>query len=267
VRVLVAAALLLALAATNAAAEDTQVFDLDAKVPIADKSWAELLRQIFPGLRQEAGKDGKLGYVVGGQPNLRPIDKEAFSDGCSDPPPRIEYLDYDRMEISGHMRLVVGITTEYDACFGALALFDGGREAKLLDVANIQQDMHYGYGHDFARRLGPDGELVVAGSFHINTSNSPDNNLLVLVTADKLSPIGYLATEGERQCNRRIDEHPYILITPDYGRFDRITGYVKRTVQRVADDCLTPRGDPVVTITRKDWRWDAARNAYRRAGP
>ena len=64
-----------------------------------------------------------------------------------------------------------------------------------------------------------------------------------------------------------IGEDPYVVIWPDYGPFDRITGYIKSSVQRLAADCPTPLGKPAVTITRTDWRWDAARKAYRRVSP
>jgi hypothetical protein len=57
------------------------------------------------------------------------------------------------------------------------------------------------------------------------------------------------------------------VVWPDYGPFDRITGYIKRTALHLASDCKTPQGNPVVTITRTDWRWDAAKKTYRRAGP
>jgi hypothetical protein len=261
-------ALLVALAAAPAAAEDRQVFDLDTKAPVpGDKTWPDLLKQIFPDLRQEAGKDVKIGYVVGGQTKLRPIDKDAFDD-CSDESPRIEYLEYAEAQIGGRPRLIVGITTEGDACFGALALFDSRGDIKLLDAVNIQQDMNYGYGDQgdrFVRQLGPDGQLVVADSFHTTTSTSPDNYVLVLATADKLSLIGNVNAQSAFDCDhhRSVAENPYVVVTPDYGSFDRITGYIKRTVQPVADDCRTPTGKPAVTITRTDWRWDTAKKAYR----
>jgi len=267
-------AIVLALAvvwgAAPAAARGMQVFDLDTRAPVTpDKTWADLLRQIFPDLRQETGKDGKIGYVVGGQTDLRPISKDSFTDDCPDFSPRIEYLNYALLEIGDKMRVVVGVTTEGDACFGALALFDGKGDAKLLDVANIQQDMHYGYPDDLARRLGADGWLVVANSFHTNTSNSADNDVLVLATADKLSFIDNVGTDSEWDCehHRGIGEDSYVVVTPDYGPFDRITGYVKRTVQPVAEDCRTPQGKPAITITRTDWRWNAAKKAYRKVSP
>jgi hypothetical protein len=262
--------LMVVLAAAPVAAGSSQVFDLDTRAPVTpNKTWVDLLRQIFPDLQQETGKDGKVGYVVGGQTNLRPLHGEAFIDGCPDLSPRIERIDYADVEISGQMRVIVGVTTEGGACFGALALFDGKGDAKLLDVANIQQDMNYDFGDDFARRLGADGRLVVADSSHTNTSHSPDNNVLVLVTADKLSFIGNVSTDSAWDCehHRSIAEDPYVVVTPDYGPFDRITGYVKRTVRPVADDCRTPQGKPAVTITRIDWRWDAAKKAYRKVSP
>lgn len=255
---LVAAALVLMTASASA----ETVFDLGAKAPVTNgKIWRDLLSAIFPDLRQETVKDGKIGDFIHGKVELRPIDKEAFSDDCADDAPRIEYINFARVEIAGQMRVIVGVTTEHDACFGALALFEGTGD-RLIDAVNIQQDANYGFGPNFVRLLGREGQLVVADSFHTTTSNAPDNYVLVLATADKLSLIGNVDAQSQRDCHREIAENPYVVITPDYSPFDRITGYIKRSVQRLAPDCETHQGNPVVTITRTDWRWNAAKRAY-----
>jgi hypothetical protein len=68
--------------------------------------------------------------------------------------------------------------------------------------------------------------------------------------------------QSERDCHRVIAEDGYIAIAPDYGPFDRITGYIKRSVRRLAADCETQQGREAVTITHTDWRWSAARHTY-----
>jgi len=262
-------ALAVALAAAPAAAEEP-VYDLGTKAPVpGGKTWRDLLGQIFPGLTQEPGANGRTSDFIHGKIDLRPIDKEAFGGDCQDQPLRIEYVEFAQMEIAGHMRLIVGITTDGDACFGALALFEGTGDSKLLDVVNIQQDANYVFGPNFVRPLGLNAQLVVVDSFHTTTSVSPDNDVLVLATEDKLSFIGNVDGQSERDCDRHraIAEDPYVVTWPDYGPFDRITGYIKRSVQRVADDCRTPQGNPAVTITRTDWRWSAAGKTYRRVSP
>lgn len=216
------------LTATSPALAD-QVFDLGQKASLPnDMTWRDVVRLVFPDLRQEPRKDdGRIGDFIYGDISLRPIGKYAFEDDCQKEPLRIEYIETARVELSGKMREIVAITTDGDACcFGALALFDGGRDAKLLDVVNIQQDQNYGFGNGFARRLGPDGRLVVADSFHTTTSSSPDNYVLVLATIDKLTRIGNVDARGEVDCDhhRTIAENPYVVVTPDYGAFDRVTG-------------------------------------------
>src|SRR5205807_5049544 len=161
-------------------------------------------------------------------------------------------------------RLIVGITTDGDACVGVLALFEGAGDSKLLDLVDIKQDANYAFGPDFVRSLGTDGRLVIATSFHTTTSSSPDNNVLVLATEDKLSLIGKVFAQSERDCHRAVAEDGSIAIAPDYGPFARITAYIKRITRRLAADCETPQGKEAVTITRTDWRWNAAAHAYRR---
>ena len=256
------AALVLAFALAAMPATADPVYDLDAKAPVPrDKTWRDLVRQIFPDLRQEPGSEGKTGDFIHGEVNLRPIDKEAFGGDCPDPP-RIEYLEFAQVEIARKTRLIVGITTDGDACFGALALFEGTGDSKLLDVVNIQQDANYVFGPDFVRSLGRDGRLVIATSFHTTTSSSPDDEVLILATDDKLSLIGNVIARSERDCRRSVAEEAYVAIMPDYGPFARITGYIKRSARRLADDCQTQQGREAVTITHTDWRWNAARRAY-----
>jgi hypothetical protein len=147
--------LALALAASPAAADS--VYDLGTKAPVPhDKIWRDLVRQIFPDLTQGPGPGGRTSDFIHGKIDLRPIDKEAFGGDCPEPP-RIEYLEFAEVEIARKMRLIVGITTDGDACVGALALFEGAGESKLLDVVNIQQDANYAFGRDFVRSLGADG--------------------------------------------------------------------------------------------------------------
>ena len=62
-RLLTVAVLLVALAATPAAAEP--IYDLGTAAPVpGHKTWRDLLGQLFPDLRQEAGKDGETGDVI-----------------------------------------------------------------------------------------------------------------------------------------------------------------------------------------------------------
>jgi hypothetical protein len=211
-------ALATALAVAPAAAE--QVFDLGTQAPVpGNKTWRDLLAQLFPDLRQERLKDGGIGDFIHGKVDIRPIDKEAFEDYCSDEPLRIKYINYEQVEIDEQMRLIVAITTDGDQCFGALALFSNQLEGRLLDVVNIQQDAHYGYNDDFVRSLGPHARLVIAISFHLTTGGSPTNYVLVLATRDRLSFVGNVAAESEWDCehHRGIAEQPYVAVAPDYG--------------------------------------------------
>lgn len=266
--------LLIAVAASPAVAgyDYDKVVDLGEQAPVpSHKTWRDLLGQLFPDLRQETPKDGKTGDFIYGKVDIRQIDKYGPDACAGNEPVRIEYLEYALVQIDGEERLIVGITTDGGGCFGALALFDGSvnGNAKLLDAVNIQQDINFAFGKDFVRSLGAGAQLVVAGSFHMNSDGFFENDVLALVTADKLSLIGNVNADSERDCehHRGTSEKPYVTIAPDYGQFDRITGYIKRTVQTVANDCRTPNGKPTVTISRTDWRWNAAKKAYGRVSP
>ena len=97
-----------------------------------------------------------------------------------------------------------------------------------------------------------------------NAGEGYDTETLVLATVDKLSSIGSVTAKSEVDCRRSTSEEATISIAPDYGPFARITGYVKTSTRRVADDCKTPQGREMITIDRIEWRWSAARQGYRK---
>ena len=253
---LAAAMLAFALATVPAAA--VTVDDFSASAPgVPGKSWLELLRQVFPdialGLKNEA--------ILRGDIDLRPIEPDgAFTDECPDEL-TLRSLEVVDARIAGKRRLIVGIATDGDVCVAPLALFDGS-EGKLLDATNVKQDKNYSFGHDFARSLGPDGQLITVTNFHINAGEGYDVETLVLATADKLLSIGSVFAKSEIDCRRSMSQEATVGIAPDYGPFARITGYVKTTTRRLAPDCQTRQAKEIIAIARTDWRWNAARRAY-----
>jgi hypothetical protein len=256
---LAAAIVALMLAAVPAMADT--VDDFTTAVPgVPGKTWIDLLRQAFPdiaiGPKNEA--------IVHGDIALRSIEEDgAFTDECPDEL-KLRSLEVAQVRISGKNRLIVGVATDGDACAAPLALFEGSGSGKLLDAANVKQDKNYSFGRDLARSLGPDGQLVVVTNFHINAGEGYDTETLVLATAGKLSSIGSVFAKSETDCRRSISTEATISLAPDYGPFARITGYIKTGTRRVAADCQTPQGKEMITIDRIDWRWSAARQAYRK---
>jgi hypothetical protein len=73
--------------------------------------------------------------------------------------------------------------------------------------------------------------------------------------------IDNVVARSEWDWHRVVAEDGYIAVAPDYWPFARMTGYIKRSVRRLAD-CETQQGKEAVTITHTDWRWNAARHAY-----
>ena len=254
-------ALAVALSAASARAE--RVEDFTASVPgLAGKSWLDLLRLIFPQL-EAAPERGALAH---GEPDLRPLGSDPFGGDCPDPL-RLTAIEYRPVTIGGKSRLIVGVETEGDACAAAVALFEGAGDGRLLDAVDSRSDMHYSFAGDFVRRLGDGGQLVRVTSFHINAGEGFDLEALILASEAGLSSIGAVYAHSEAGCRKSIVEEASAAIAPDIGPMARITGYVKRSVQRLAADCQTSQGRAAVTIARIDWRWNAATRAYRRTSP
>jgi hypothetical protein len=237
------------------------VDDFTAAVPgIPGKTWMDLLKQLFPDITVGPKNDA----IVHGDIALRSIEEDgAFTDDCPDEL-KLRSLEVAQVRISGKSRLIVGVATDGDTCAAPLALFEGSGDGKLLDAANVKQDKNYSFARDLARSLGPDGQLVIVTNFHINAGEGYDTETLVLATAGKLSSIGSVFAKSETDCRRSISTEATISLAPDYGPFARITGYIKTGTRRVAADCQTPQGKEMITIDRIDWRWSAARQAYRK---
>jgi len=253
------AALLLALALGALPALAETVEDFSAFVPgVPGKNWVDLLRQVFP----EIALGPKNEAIVRSDIDLRSIEKDgAFGDECPDEL-TLRSVQVADARIAGKRRLIVGVATDGDTCVAPLALFEGDGEGKLLDAANVKQDKNYGFGRDFVRPLGPDGQLVTVTNFHTNAGEGYDTESLILATADKLLPIGSVFAKNEIDCHRSVSQEGTIGVAPDYGPFARILGYVKTTTRRIASDCQTPQGKEIIAIARTEWRWNAGRHAY-----
>lgn len=251
--------LALALAVPPAAADS--VDDFTAAVPgIPGKTWMDLLRQVFPDIALGPKNEA----IVRGDIALRPIEKDGvFTDDCPDEL-KLGSLEVSQARIADKPRLIVGIATDGDSCVAPLVLFEGSGEGKLLDAVNVKQDKNYSFGRDFTRSLGPNGQLAVVTSFHINAGEGYDIETLILATADKLSSIDSIFAKSETDCRRSVSREATVGIAPDHGPFARITGYVKTATRRLAPDCQTPQGKEMIAIARTDWRWNAARRAYTR---
>jgi hypothetical protein len=86
--------------------------------------------------------------------------------------------------------------------------------------------------------------------------------MLILARSDGLSPIGNMLTLGSRSCPEAMSESTTVRVMPDGAAFTRISVDVRRTVQKLAEDCETKRGRPAIATFTGSWRWDAAKSAY-----
>ena len=75
---------LLSAAPVVARAEGGAVYNLGDKAPVpGNKTWRDLLGQLFTDLRQQPMKDGgRMADFIHGKVDIRPIDKDSFED-CS----------------------------------------------------------------------------------------------------------------------------------------------------------------------------------------
>ncbi|HEV2186094.1 MAG TPA: hypothetical protein VGR70_02735 [Stellaceae bacterium] len=248
----------LAIAAQAMAAIDDH--DFAGPVPgIPDKTWIDLLSQIFPDIAVDERGYATASKVI----DLRSIGAGDESwIGCGD---KIQFQDRDArpIRLSGRDYVVVTVMIE-DDCVGPIGLFDAS--GKLVDAVNVKGDQHVSFSGDYVRPLGADGALVIASLWHDNSSQSYDISSLILARPEGLSSIGDVFALGSRDCdgktNSTVTEEAAVRVVPDGNPLARIDVAVERDIQKLGSDCETQIGRAGKTIFTGAWRWNAQKKAY-----
>jgi len=248
-------ALFLALCGGGAAAET--IDDLTAEVPsIPGKTWVDLLKSVFSNIDASGGTATAKELI-----DLRSIGAGNGSwIGCDDGV-RIGHIDAARVQIAGRDRIIVAFVPP-DDCVGLLALFAAEDGGKLLDAVNVKGDQHVSFPGYYIRPLGPSGVLAIASTWHDNSNQSYDIDTLVLASADGFTAIGDVFAFGDRTCRERMTQSLSLRAVPDGAPMARIVAEVKRSIEKLAEDCETKKGRPSVTTYSGYWRWNAAKRAY-----
>jgi hypothetical protein len=234
------------------------VDDFSAAVPgLPGKTWLDLLRQLFPDIVETTTTRSAASAAT-----IAPLRSIGFADDswvrCEDGI-ELRNLGARPVQLAGRRHLIVTLEIP-DDCFAPLALFD--ETGRLVDAVNVKGDQHVSFSGDYVRKLGRRGALVLASNWHDNSSQSYDATMLILARSDGLSPIGNVLTLGSRSCPEAMSESTTVRVMPDGAAFTRISVDVRRTVQKLAEDCETKRGRPPIATFTGSWRWDAAKSAY-----
>jgi hypothetical protein len=116
------------------------------------------------------------------------------------------------------------------------------------------------------RPLGANGAVVIAHNWHDNSAQSYDSDSLILVKSNGFSDIGGVFAFGERDCGEgpgsQFVEEAIIRVVPDGMQMARIDAEVRRTIQKLAQDCSTKIGRGIRTIFDGYWRWNATKGTY-----
>jgi hypothetical protein len=247
-----------AFAASSAA--PAPISDFTAAVPdMPGKTWLDLLRQLFPDV-VAASTSG----IAATATKMTPLRSIGAADDdwvqCGD---RIEFrtLDARPVRLADRSYRIVTVAVP-DDCAAPLALFDDA--GKLVDAVNVKGDQHVSFSGDYVRQLAPGAALIIASNWHDNTSRSYDRTMLILARAEGLSSIGDVLALGARECaeGTSVDEETAVRVASGDAPFARIEVAVTRRVQKLAADCKTGRGPPVIATFTGSWRWNAGKSAY-----
>jgi hypothetical protein len=236
------------------------ISDFTAAVPdMPGKTWLDLLRQLFPDV-VAASASG----IAATATKMTPLRSIGSADDdwvrCGD---RIEFrtLDVRPVRLADRSYRIVTVAIP-DDCAAPLALFDD--TGKLVDAVNVKGDQHVSFSGSYIRELGPSGALVIVSNWHDNTSRSYDGTMLILARAEGLSSIGDVLALGSRDCAQgtSMAEETRVRVAQGDAPFARIDVVVTRSVQKLAEDCKTGRGQPVIATFTGSWSWDAGKSAY-----
>lgn len=258
----IAAVLVLSASAVPASAGPSPAYASFAfrdKVPGLDRSWLDLLRQVFPDLG--ADDPGHAQGPVTKPVRIMPGDQEAGDDKHD---VVFTGIDAARVAIGGKSRWVV--MAEQDS-FGLapLMLFDA--EGRLLDAVDVVADMHSSMDNAGPLPLGGGAAVVGIRNWHDNSSESFDDLKLVLIARDRFSLLHEGSASGRRKARLMVSEGMTFGLHPDPARrLARIEFVTERQVQRLAADETTKLGKPMITRRRVFLRWSPAQARYEVAG-
>jgi hypothetical protein len=231
--------------------------DFTEPVPaMSGKTWLDLLRQVFPDITPgDASSGGNATKMV----ELRSIGSADESWMQCEERIQIRKLDARPVQLGGRRHLVITLDIR-DDCGGPLALFD--ETGKLVDAVNLKGDQHISFSGEYVRPLGRSGALVIGSNWHDNSNQSYDLTMLVLARPDGFSSIGDIFAVGSRTCREATTEGTTVRVVKDGAPLARIDVEVRRSIQKLADNCETKRGRPIETTFRGSWRWKTATGAY-----
>jgi hypothetical protein len=254
----------LALAAGAAGAADFPGLD-DAVPGHPHVTYLDLLRQVVPSLAANAANRDVEGQL---DKPLRHIAGKTYEGDPPDPLVANSFVEVRQIVSGGKKRLVVlaDLGADPDRAYNTalLALYDDGPKPRLLDAVDVGVDRDTAFDEQPQLALGPGDTALITISEHLNSNQSYDPRLLIMVRNDRFHLIDQMFLISERACGWERTETPIFATRPDPGSpYAAIEATVTETLKRTDDDCgEEPVPKAYKRIWKTLWRWDAKKSRY-----
>jgi hypothetical protein len=260
-RVIIITMVSLAAPASYAADVDFPAPD-SAVSPSSATTYLDLARHFVPDLAPTGG-----GYVGKTIIPLRHIGGPGYSSGQPE-----EFGFYDIATVSLHAdgkeRLLVlfdmAQSTRAPDGVAILALYDAGKQVRLLDAADIGFDQSTYFFDQGLMPVSPTSDVILTMSTHFNSSQAYTTQSMIMVRNDRLQLIDTAFLFNDKLCTAERQQNIRYAANPDAGKpYAPINVFVTETTTPTHGDCGSDPTPPLGTRNfHVTYQWDVTAGKY-----
>jgi hypothetical protein len=236
-----------------------QVFIGDKVPGHGDVTYYDLMKQVVPDLA--VGEDGVTGHLIDG------VEHIDGADSTGETPELVEISDVQAQTVKSGGENLLWVLADLGnggnlGTYTLLAVFDASATPKLLDAKEVDVLDFTGFV-DGPFAISADGEAMMVGSEHFNSSQSHQQRILAHMYEGKLQKIATFSLFGTRGCEEWTTEELTVSSEDDYQDFWGIDATILRQRALAGQECEDP--------LESDWRhrefiaqyiWDSSEKHY-----
>jgi hypothetical protein len=147
-----------------------------------------------------------------------------------------------------------------------LALYDAGKEVRLLDAADIGFDQSTYFFDQALMPVAPGSDVILTMSTHFNSSQTYTTQSMIMVRGDRLQLVDTASLFNDKLCTAERQQNIRYAANPGAARpYAPITVFVTETATPTGADCgsdpVPPLGSREIRVT---YRWDVTAGGYLR---
>jgi hypothetical protein len=148
--------------------------------------------------------------------------------------------------------------------FAVLALYDDGREPKLLDAVNVANDRDTYFLSPGSLAVGPAMDVLTIMSTHFNSNQAYMTTVLIVARAEKFEVIDTIYTFDEKQCAFERTQGLAFRTVENGKAYGAIEATVTETTAPTGESCDNAAPEPSSRVFSATYSWDEAKSGYAR---